>query len=167
MADRRSEEHRAIGVVVMMTVAASLAACTPAGLGPFGGGASSQFSSVGAAIDPTDSGAQSLLLDASTVAMVIALDEGGTTFVGLTAEQMRELDPSVKVVGDAPARVGVVSLNYAGDDGAVLSTKSKSGRAFCVTVTSNAASAPLAGSVDAHGATSLKACAGKNWLSDF
>ena len=143
----------------------TLAACGRAGL-PFDGGASSEFSSVGSPVSQGDAEAQALLLDVASGAMVIALDEGGGGYDGLTAAQVSALDPSMHVVGDVPAKIGVVSLNHSGPEGAVLSTKSTSGRVFCVALTEQQPM-PKTGSVDAHGATSVHDCTGKRWSLGF
>ena len=74
--------------------------------------------------------------------------------------------PSIHAAGDITAKVGVVSLNRAGTDGAVLSTKSRSGRVFCVALLTTGGQ-PMTGSVDAHGATSIADCTGKDWTLGF
>ena len=142
-----------------------LTGCGAAGL-PFGGGASSSFSSVAQPVSQADTVAQTTLLNAAAAVMVVSFDEGGGGFEGLTAKQVASLDPTMHVVGDVPAKVGVVSLNYAGPDGAVLSTKSKSGSVFCVALT-DSAQQPESGSVDAYGATSVGDCKGHHWSLGF
>ena len=74
--------------------------------------------------------------------------------------------PSIHAVGDGAATVGVVSLNHAGTDGLVRSTKSRSGRVFCVALLTTGGQ-PMTGSVDAHGATSIADCTGKDWTLGF
>ena len=137
-------------------MALSLTACAPMGVGPFGGGASSSFSSV-APIGGTDQAAQSLLFTAWLATSASAL--GGVQDV--TPGALRAFDPTMKVVGDAPARVGVISVNHAGVDGVIFSTRSGSGKAFCLAVTADGL--PRTGSVDAHNATSVEDCGGKGW----
>lgn len=70
------------------------------------------------------------------------------------------------VVDDVPAKVGVVSLNHAGVDGAVLSTRSRSGHVFCIALEKQAGT-PTTGTVDAQGATSVSDCSGKPWSLVF
>lgn len=137
-----------------------LTACGPIGVGPFDGGASSSFSAI-APVTPLggpDHEAQSLLVSAWLTATATSLGGG---FGDVTPGSVRALDPTMDVVGDAPARVGVISLNHAGADGVVFSTKSGSGNFYCLATTADGA--PGTGSVDAHGATSVDDCSGKAW----
>ncbi len=154
----------------LIGLAALTLCCTPFGEGALGGGgSSSSFSSVGTPV-PVGSGdlrAKDLLMNASGEAIVVSIDAG--TFAGLDRRALTPLDPSVRLAGDAPARVGIVSINLASQDGLVMSTKSRSGTSFCVSVTRlelASFSPPEGGTVDAHGATSAEDCTGKNWVSN-
>jgi hypothetical protein len=145
--------RRAIAIVAL----AALTACAPLGAGPFGGGESSSFSSIGAPVG-ADAQAHDLLFG-GWVAVTASSVGGG--FAGVTPGTLHAFDQTMKVVGDAPAKVGVISVNHAGADGVVLSTKSGSGHAFCIAVTPGGT--PKTGSVDAQGATSVDDCNGKSW----
>jgi hypothetical protein len=145
--------RRAIAIVALST----LTACAPLGGGPFGGGESSPIIPIGPP-QGANAEAQNLLFGA-WVAVTASSVGGG--FADVTPGTLRGFDPTMKVVGDAPAKVGVISLNHAGTDGVVLSTKSGSGDVFCVAAT--AGGTPKTGSVDAQGATSVEDCNGKSW----
>jgi hypothetical protein len=144
--------------------------CAPFGEGALGGGrSSSSFSSVGTPVPvgSADLQAQGLLMNASGEAIVVSIDAG--TFAGLDRHALAALDPSLRVAGDAAARVGIVSINLAAEDGLVMSTKSRSGKSFCVSVTGlelASFSPPEGGTTDAHGATSAEDCTGKDWVSN-
>jgi hypothetical protein len=134
-----------------------------------GGGSSSSFSSVGTPVPvgSADIQAQGLLMTASGVAIVVSIDAG--TFAGLDRQALTALDPSVRVAGDGPARVGIVSINLASGYGLVMSTKSRNGKSFCVSVAGPELASfapPEGGTVDAHGATSAEDCTGKDWVSN-
>ena len=70
-------------------------------------------------------------------------------------------DPTLKVLGDVPARVDVIGVDHIGSDGVVVSTKSSSGKVFCIAVPADPI--PITGSVEAQGATSISDCSGKAW----
>jgi hypothetical protein len=155
--------------LLLIGLAALTVSCAPFGEGALGGGSSSSFSSVGAPVPvgSADSKAQGLLMNASGEAIVVSIDAG--TFAGLDRQALTTLDPSVRVAGDVPARVGIVSINLASQDGLVMSTKSRRGKSFCVSVTGlglASFSPPEGGTVDAHGATSAEGCTGKDWVSN-
>ncbi len=155
---------------VLFGLAALTVSCAPFGEGALGGGgSSSSFSSVGAPVPAgsADLQAQGLLMNVSGEAIVVSIDAG--TFAGVDQATLTSLDPSVRVAGDVPARVGVVSINLASRDGLVMSTKSRTGRSFCVSVTGLALanfSLPEGGATDARGATSPEDCTGKDWVSN-
>jgi hypothetical protein len=76
------------------------------------------------------------------------------------------MNPGLDAAGDVPARVGVISINLASHDGLVMSTKSRSGRPYCISMASaTGSSIPEGGTVDALGATSVRDCTGENWTS--
>jgi len=144
--------------IIAIVALGALTACAPLGAGPFGGGdSSSSFGSIGAPVGP-DAQAQDLLFGA-WIAVTAGSVGGG--FANVTPGTLHGFDPTMKVVGDAPAKVGVISVNHAGADGVVLSTKSGSGHAFCIAITSGGE--PKTGSVDSQGATSVGECTGKSW----
>ena len=142
--------------------------CSPFGEGPFGGGgSSSSFSSVGSPVPlgSPDQQAQELLMNVSSEAIAISIDGG--TFASVDTTALSSMDPSVRVAGDVPARVGVVSINLASADGLVMSTKSRSGKTFCVSMTGTAVAnfaPPSGGTVDAQDAASPTDCTGKDWV---
>ena len=144
-------------VVATVALSATLTACAPLGAGPFGGGESSSFGSIGAPVG-ADAQAQDLLFGA-WIAVTASSVGGG--FADVTPGTLHAFDQTMKVAGDAPAKVGVISVNHAGADGVVLSTKSGSGDVFCIAVTPDGT--PKTGSVDAQGATSVDDCNGKSW----
>jgi hypothetical protein len=156
--------------LLLIGCAALTVSCAPFGEGALGGGgSSSSFSSVGTPVPAgsADIEARNLLMNVSGEAIVVSIDAG--TFAGLDPAALTSLDPSVRVAGDVPTRVGIVSINVASHDGLVMSTKSRSGRSFCVSVTGLALanfSPPEGGTVDAHGATSPGDCTGKDWVSN-
>jgi hypothetical protein len=143
--------------MIAIVALGTLTACAPLGAGPFGGGDSASFGSIGTPVD-TEAQAQDLLFGAW---IAVTASSAGGGFADVSPGTLHAFDPTMKVVGDAPAKVGVISLNHAGADGVVLSTKSASGGAFCLAVTHDAT--PKTGSVDAHGATSVDDCTGKSW----
>jgi hypothetical protein len=152
---------------VCLVVLAS--ACTPFGGGIFegGGGSSGSFSSPipgGPGLGPRDAQAQGLLFQALGDAMSSTGSVGGS-FAGIDPRTVASFDPQLHVAGDVPARVGTVSINLAASDGLVMSTKSTSGTVYCISMSSSAGFAvPQGGTVDAHGATSVRACTGKDWV---
>jgi hypothetical protein len=156
--------------LVLSGLVAITASCAPFGEGVLGGGASSEsFSSVGAPVPVglPDQQAQELLMMASSNAIVASFDS--RTFADIDVDALTSMDPSVRIAGDVPARVGVVSINIAMDDGLVMSTKSSSGKTFCVSVTGASLasfSPPEGGTVDAHGASSPGDCTGRDWVSN-
>jgi hypothetical protein len=154
--------------VLPAVLAATTVACAPFGGGIMGGGSTSSFSSVGSPVpEPAggaDTQAQELLLRALGDA-ISASGMAGGTFAAIDPSALGSTDPQLRAVGDLSARVGVVTINLASDDGLVLSTKSKSGRSFCVSMTSASGFAPPdGGTVDAHGATNVKDYTGTNWM---
>jgi hypothetical protein len=162
---------RAVTRLLLLTGLIGLtASCTPFGEGAFGGGASSSsFSSIGSPVPvgSPDIRARDLLLGAFGDALAASMDAG--SFRGLDPAALVTTDPSIRVAGDVPARVGVVSVNLASGGGLVMSTKSGSGRVFCVSAPdlglANFAP-PRGGTVDAHGATSTQDCTGRDWVSN-
>ena len=153
----------------LIALAALTVSCAPFGEGALGGGGSSSFSSVGSPVPvgSADIQAKGLLMNVSGEAIVVSIDAG--TFAGLDPAEILSMDPSVRVAGDVPARVGIVSINLASRGGLVMSTKSRSGRSFCVSVTGLALanfSPPEGGTVDAQGATAAEDCSGKDWVSN-
>jgi hypothetical protein len=143
-------------------------ACAPFGEGIIGGGSSSSFSSVGSSVPApgdADTQAQELLFRALGDAISLTTSTGGS-FADVDGLTLGGMDPGLDVVGDVPARVGVVSIDLASHDGLVMSTRSRSGRSYCISMASATGfSIPEGGTVDAHGATSVRDCAGKNWMS--
>jgi hypothetical protein len=153
----------------LIALAALTVSCTPFGEGALGGGGSSSFSSVGTpvSVGSADIQAQGLLMNASGEAIVVSIDAG--TFARLDRQALTAMDRSVRVAGDVPARVGIASINFASQDGLVMSTRSRSGKSFCVSVTGLELASfapPEGGTVDAHGATSAEDCTGKDWVSN-
>jgi len=149
-------------------LAATTVACAPFGEGIVGGDSTSSFSSVGSPVPAPPGGAdmqaQQLLL-LSLGDAIQASSVAGGTFAAMDPAALAATDPQIRAVGDLPARVGVVSIDLASDRGLVLSTKSKSGKSFCVSMTSTSGFAPPnGGSVDAHGATTVEDCTGANWM---
>jgi hypothetical protein len=126
------------------------------GVGPFGGEASSSFGTVAPQLG-ADFDAHGLLV-AAWLAVASTNPDG---YAELTPGAIKGVDPTLDVVGDAPAQVGRVSVNMAGPDGLVFSTKSRSGMVFCLAVGGDGI--PRTGSVDAHNATSVDDCSGKAW----
>ena len=104
-----------------------------------------------------DTKAQSLL--ASAWASVMSTSNG--QFDQVDKASIATTDPTLKVLGDVPARVAVISVDHIGRDGVVMSTKSSSGNVFCIAVTADPI--PITGSVDAQGATSVSDCSGTPW----
>jgi hypothetical protein len=136
----------------------ALSACAPFGFGgPLGGESSGSFSSVGAPIGLGGAG-QALLLEAWG-ATSASMAMGNPTDV--TPATLKAMDPNLEAVGDAPARVGVISINHVGSDGIVMSTKGKDGKAYCIAVLPDGS--PKTGTADAQNATSVKACTGATW----
>ncbi len=103
-----------------------------------------------------DTKAQSLL--ASAWASVMSTANGQFDHVDKASIST---NPMLKVVGDVPARVDVISVDHIGSDGVVMSTKSSSGTVFCIAVTTDPI--PITGNVDAQGATSISDCSGTPW----
>jgi hypothetical protein len=143
--------------------------CAPFGEGVLGGGDStSSFSSVGSpvAVPPgsADSQAHDLLLRALGDAIQAAANAGGS-FATVDLKALASIDPELRAVGDVPASVGVVSIDLASKDGIVLSTRSRSGTTFCLSmVSATGVAIPEGGTVDAQGATSVTDCTGKDWM---
>ena len=144
--------------------------CAPFGEGIVGaGGASSSFSSVGVPVPggSPDMRAQELLMNAFDEAMVVSIDSG--SFAELDTQALLAMDPSTRVAGDVPARVGVVSIDLASADGLVMSTKSRSGKSLCIAAAApslGSFAGPSGGTVDADGATSVADCTGRDWVSN-
>jgi hypothetical protein len=154
--------------VLPSILAAMTVACAPFGEGIMGGGSTSSFSSIGSPVPAPPGGADSqaheLLLRALGDAIAVSGGAGGT-FSAVEPSALTSADPQLRADGDVPARVGVVSINLASERGLVLSTKSKSGRSFCLSMVSASGLAPPdGGTVDAHGATSVEDCTGANWM---
>lgn len=156
--------------LLLTGLAALTVSCAPFGEGALGGGgASSSFSSVGTPVPAgsADIQAQGLLMNVSGEAIAISIDAG--TFAALDPAALASLDPSVRVARDVPARVGIVSINLASRDVLVMSTRSRSGKNFCISVAGldlSSFSPPEGGTVDAHGATSARDCTGKDWATN-
>jgi hypothetical protein len=149
--------HKAVAAGALMI---ALTGCAALGLGSgFEGQAGSgPLTPIpGSGFGGNDTG-QALLASAWASAMATAQPGG---FASTTPADLARADPSLTVVGDAPAKVGVISLNHAGKDGLVMSTKGTGGGFLCIAVTS--ASIPTTGSVDAVHATSVHDCSGKPW----
>jgi hypothetical protein len=145
---------RPLGIAIFLT--AALSACSALGFpgGGFGSGPSSQMPPFHSG---PDTKAQSLL--AGAWASVMSTSNG--RFDQVTKASIAATDPTLKVVGDVPARIDVISVDHTGSDGVVMSTKSSSGNVFCIAVTSDPI--PITGSVDAHRAASVHDCSGKPW----
>ena len=148
--------HRLRAFAIATLFTAALTACSALGFpgGGFGSGPGSQAPPFHSG---PDTKAQSLL--ASAWASVMSTSNG--RFDQVDKGSISATDPTLKVLGDVPARLDVISVDHIGSDGVVMSTKSSSGKVFCIAVTADPI--PITGTVDAHGATSVSGCSGTPW----
>jgi hypothetical protein len=152
--------------LLLLALVPAFVACAPFGPDFGQGGAPSSFSSIGTVVPPgpADAQAQGQLMNAVSTATILSVDGGG--FANFTPAAASQFDSSQKLVVGRPARVGVVSIDLASADAVVLSTKSGSGRFFCVSLRASQAfmATPVGGTVDAFGATSVEDCSGRDWV---
>jgi hypothetical protein len=97
-----------------------------------------------AADSAKDQAAQSALRNALASAKTYFVE--GASYDGWTPAQGQSIEPSIRWAGSDPVRLNVVSIDVASGEQVVMSTKSASGKAFCVADTP---SGDVYGSVDA------------------
>jgi hypothetical protein len=107
-----------------------------------------------AASGAQDEAAKSALENAVEAARTYAVSG---SFDGLTPGRGQSIEPSIRWAGDAPAKANVVSIDLAAGDQLVMSTKSASGKPFCI---ADDAGVAVYGKVDGAGATSATSCTG-------
>lgn len=115
--------------------------------------------------DVQDREAQSDLRNALAAARAYYTD--WDSYRGFSLRTARSFEPTLIWSGDAPASPGVVTINYVRGSRLVMSTRSESGRAFCI---ADEARDVTFGTRDAVGATSPRDCGTKkstdaDWLS--
>ena len=106
-----------------------------------------------------DKVAQTLLRSAMVSSKSYFLDRA--TYAGFDTAAATSTEPAFKWAADSAATVGAVSIDLADAGQLVLSTRSQSGRPFCMA--DGGATGIISGSVDARGASSAAACTGYSW----
>ena len=106
-----------------------------------------------------DKVAQTLLLSAMVASKSYFID--GATYAGFDPSAASAIEPALDWTGDGFATVGAVSIDLANGAQLVLSTRSQSGRPFCIA--DGGSTGPISGSVDAMGASSAATCTGGSW----
>jgi hypothetical protein len=123
------------------------------------GGQPSEDPAIAAIKAAQDKVAQSLLLSAMVSSKSYFVGEA--TYAGFDPGAASAIEPGFKWSGGGAATVGSVSIDLADGPQLVLSTRSQSGRPFCMA--DGAPSGIISGSVDAKGASSAAACTGASW----
>jgi hypothetical protein len=118
------------------------------GVVQMGKDASSADSTGGSALSSADAAkdqaAQSALTNALEAAKTYFVE--GATYDGWNATQGQSVEPSIRWTGANPVRPNVISIDVASGEQVVMSTKSASGKAFCIADTP---SGDVYGNVDA------------------
>jgi hypothetical protein len=109
---------------------------------------------IAAANGAKDEAAKSVLQNAIEAAKTYSLTG---TYNGWTPAQGRSIEPSIRWAGSTPARANVVSIDLAAGDQLVMSTKSASGKPFCI---ADNAGVVAYGRMDGAGATAATSCTG-------
>jgi hypothetical protein len=107
-----------------------------------------------AASGAQDAAAQSSLESAVEAAKTYAISG---SYDGLTPGRGTSIEPSIRWAGDTPAKANVISIDLAAGDQLVMSTKSDSGKPFCI---ADNAGVVAYGKMDGAGATAATSCAG-------
>ena len=123
------------------------------------GGQPSEDPTIAAIKTAQDKVAQSLLRSAMVSSKSYFLDRA--TYAGFDPAAGASIEPAFHWTGDGGAAVGAVSIDLADAGQLVLSTRSQSGRPFCMA--DGGAAGIISGSVDARGASSASACTGDSW----
>ncbi len=101
-----------------------------------------------------DAASQSALESAVEAAKTYAISG---SYDGLTPGRGKSIEPSIRWAGDTPAKANVISIDLAAGDQLVMSTKSASGKPFCI---ADNAGVAVYGKVDGAGATAATSCTG-------
>jgi hypothetical protein len=110
---------------------------------------------IAAANGAKDEAAKSVLQNAVEAANTYSIQGG--TYEGWTPAQGRSIEPSIRWAGSTPARANVVSIDLATGEQLVMSTKSVSGKPFCI---GDNAGVVVYGRMDGAGATTATSCTG-------